>query len=155
MNTGPLYQGEEIPSQGGAQGSSMNRTFRIHRYPTDYPGFAGYDLVPMGPIELYMNTYTLTYLPNQFKLLQNFPNPFNPQTTIRYHLPENIFVNITIYDLLGKKVKTLVNHAQFSGPKSVIWNAKDDHGERVGAGIFLYQIQAGDFIQSRKMILLK
>ena len=133
----------------------MNRTFRVHRYPTDYLGFLGHDLEPMGPIELYMNTHTLAYIPNKFRLHQNFPNPFNPETIIRYNLQENIFVNITIYDLLGKKVKTLVNQAHVAGPQSIVWNANDDYGERVGAGIFFYQIQAGGFIQTRKMVLLK
>ena len=154
-NTGPLYQGQDIPIQSGPQGSTMNRTFRVHRYPTDYLGFLGHDLEPMGPIELYMNTHTLAYIPNKFRLHQNFPNPFNPETIIRYNLPENIFVNITIYDLLGKKVKTLVNQAHVAGPQSIVWNANDDYGERVSAGIFFYQIQAGGFIQTRKMVLLK
>ena len=85
----------------------------------------------------------------------NFFCIINPKTIIRYNLPENIFVNITVYDLLGKKVKTLVNHAHAAGPQSVFWNANDDYSERVGAGIFLYQIQAGDFIQTKKMVLLK
>ena len=155
VNTGPLYQGQAIPTQGGPQGSTMNRTFRVHRYPTDYLGFVGHDLEPMGPIELYMSTQTLTYIPNNFKLHQNFPNPFNPETIIRYNLPENIIVNITVYDLLGRKVKTLVNQVQVAGSQSVVWDANDGYGERVGAGIFLYQIQAGDFIQTRKMVLLK
>ena len=155
VNTGPLYQGQDIPIQGGPQGSKLNRTFRVHRYPTDYLGFVGHDLDPMGPIELNMNTQTLTYIPNKFRLHQNFPNPFNPETIIRYNLPENIFVNITVYDLLGKKVKTLVNQAHVAGPQSVVWNANDDYGKRVGAGIFLYQIHAGDFIETRKMVLLK
>ena len=155
VNTGPLYQGQAIPTQGGPQGSTMNRTFRVHRYPTDYLGFAGHDLEPMGPIELYMNTQTLTYIPNKFRLHQNFPNPFNPETIIRYNLPENIFVNISVYDLLGRKVKTLVNQAQVAGSQSVVWDANDDYGERVGAGIYLYQIQVGAFVQTRKMVLLK
>ena len=155
VNTGPLYQGQAILIQGGPQGSTMNRTFRVHRYPTDYLGFVGHDLDPMGPIELYMNTQTITYIPNKYRLHQNFPNPFNPETIIHYNLPENIFVNITIYDLLGKKVKTLVNHAHAAGSQSVVWNANDDYSERVGAGIFLYQIHAGNFIETRKMVLLK
>ena len=155
VNTGPLYQGQAIPTQGAPQGSTMNRTFRLHRYPTDYLGFAGHDLEPMGPIELYMNTQTLTYIPNKFRLHQNFPNPFNPETIIRYNLPENIFVNISVYDLLGRKVKTLVNQAQVAGSQSVVWDANDDYGERVGAGIYLYQIQVGAFVQTRKMVLLK
>ena len=155
VNTGPLYQGQEIPTQGSAQNSTLNRTFRVHRYPTDYLGFVGHDLEPMGPIELYMSTQTLTYIPNNFKLHQNFPNPFNPETIIRYNLPENIIVNITVYDLLGRKVKTLVNQVQVAGSQSVVWDSNDDYGERVGAGIFFYQIQAGGFIQTRKMVLLK
>ena len=60
VNTGPLYQGQAIPIQGGPQASTMNRTFRVHRYPTDYLGFVGHDLDPMGPIELYMNCLLYT-----------------------------------------------------------------------------------------------
>ena len=155
VNTGPLYQGQEIPTQGGAQNSTLNRTFRVHRYPTDYLGFAGHNLEPTGPIELYMNTYDLTYLPDKHSLHQNYPNPLNPETIIPYDLPENIFVNITIYDLLGRQVKTLVNQVQNAGFNSIQWNATNDYGEPVSAGIYLYQIQAGTFYQTRKMALLR
>ena len=155
VNTGPLYQGQEIPTQGGSQGSTLNRTFRVHRYPTDYLGFTGHDLEPMGPIELYMNTQTITYSPNKFRLYQNYPNPFNPVTTLRYDLPEMGIVKITIYDMLGKQIRALIEHAQGSGPQSVVWDATNDYGERAGAGIYLYQIQAGAFVQTRKMALLK
>ena len=155
VNTGPLYQGQEIPTQGSAQNSTLNRTFRVHRYPTDYLGFAGHNLDPTGPIELYMNTHDLTYLPDKHSLHQNYPNPFNPETIIPYDLPENIFVNITIYDLLGRQVKTLVNQVQNTGFNSIQWNATNDYGEPVSAGIYLYQIQAGTFYQTRKMALLR
>jgi len=155
VNTGPLYQGQEIPTQGSAQNSTLNRTFRVHRYPTDYLGFAGHNLEPTGPIELYMNTHDFTYLPDKHGLHQNYPNPFNPETKIPYDLPENIFVNITIYDLLGRQVKTLVNQGQNAGFNSIQWNATNDYGEPVSAGIYLYQIQAGTFYQTRKMALLR
>ena len=155
VNTGPLYQGQEIPTQGSAQNSTLNRTFRVHRYPTDYLGFAGHNLEPTGPIELYMNTHDLTYLPDKHSLHQNYPNPLNPGTIIPYDLPENIFVNITIYDLLGRQVKTLVNQVQNAGFNSIQWNATNDYGEPVSAGIYLYQIQAGTFYQTRKMVLLR
>ena len=155
VNTGPLYQGQEIPTQGGAQNSTLNRTFRVHRYPTDYLGFAGHNLEPTGPIELYMNTHDLTYLPDKHSLHQNYPNPLNPETIIPYDLPENIFVNITIYDLLGRQVKILVNQVQNAGFNSIQWNATNDYGEPVSAGIYLYQIQAGTFYQTRKMALLR
>ena len=155
VNTGPLYQGQEIPTQGSAQNSTLNRTFRVHRYPTDYLGFAGHNLEPTGPIELYMNTHDLTYLPDKHSLHQNYPNPLNPETIIPYGLAENIFVNITIYDLLGRQVKTLVNQVQNAGFNSIQWNATNDYGEPVSAGIYLYQIQAGTFYQTRKMALLR
>jgi len=83
-------------------------------------------------------------LPSQYALHQNYPNPFNPVTTISYDLPENGLVNITIYDMLGRQVKTLINKTQNAGYKSVIWDATNDYGKPVSAGIYLYQIQAGE-----------
>ena len=93
--------------------------------------------------------------PTAFALLQNYPNPFNPTTTLRYDIPENSHVTITIYDMLGRQVKTLINQTQDSGFKSVIWDATNDYGKPVSAGVYLYQIQAGEFVQTRKMVLLK
>ncbi len=94
-------------------------------------------------------------LPENFALHQNYPNPFNPVTTLRYDLPENRLVNITIYDMLGREVKTLINQTQEAGFKSVIWNATNDYGKPVSAGVYLYQIHAGEFVQTKKMVLLK
>ena len=96
-----------------------------------------------------------TLLPDKFVLHQNFPNPFNPVTTIRYDLPGNSFVKITIFDLLGRNVTTLVAETQKAGFKSVIWNATNNHGKPVSAGVYLYQINAGEFMQTKKMLLLK
>ena len=94
-------------------------------------------------------------IPLQYALHQNYPNPFNPITTLRYDLPENSYVNVTVYDMLGRKVKTLVNTTQDAGFKSVIWNATNDYGKPVSAGVYFYQIQAGEFVQTKKMVLLK
>ena len=94
-------------------------------------------------------------LPEVYALHQNYPNPFNPITTLRYDLPEQANVNIIIYDMLGRQVKTLINQTQDAGFKSVIWNATNDYGKPVSAGVYLYQIQAGEFVQTRKMVLLK
>jgi sugar lactone lactonase YvrE len=108
--------------------------------------------------------YTWTYgvlsingelLPEVFVLHQNYPNPFNPLTTLRYDLPENSLVNITIYDMMGRGVKTLVNQSQDAGYRSVVWDATNDYGKPVSAGIYLYQIQAGKHISTKKMVLLK
>jgi hypothetical protein len=94
-------------------------------------------------------------IPEVFALHQNYPNPFNPITTLRYDLPENSYVNITIYDMLGREIRTLVNTTRDAGFKSVIWDATNDYGKPVSAGVYIYQIQAGEFVQTRKMVLLK
>jgi flagellar hook assembly protein FlgD len=87
--------------------------------------------------------------------MNNFPNPFNPITTLRYDLPENSFVNVTIYDMLGREVKRLVNGEQASGYYQIVWDGTDNYGEKVSAGVYLYRIQASDFVQTKKMVLLK
>ena len=94
-------------------------------------------------------------LPTSYVIHQNYPNPFNPVTTLRYDLPEDALVNITIYDMMGRVVRTMVNTQQNAGFKSVQWNATNDKSAPVSAGIYLYMIQAGDFRQTRKMVLLK
>ena len=85
----------------------------------------------------------------------NYPNPFNPVTKLRYTIPKNSLVSIIIYDMLGRQVKTLVNQTQDAGYASVIWDATNDYGKPVSAGIYLYQIQTGEYIQTKKMVLLK
>ena len=94
-------------------------------------------------------------IPSTFTLYQNFPNPFNPITTLKYDLPSDAFVTLSIYDMLGREVTQLVNTSQKSGFKSVHWDAKDSMGRPVSAGVYLYQIQAGEFVQTKKMVLLK
>ena len=97
----------------------------------------------------------VTVMPEKFTIHQNYPNPFNPVTTLRYELPEQTHVNITIYDMLGRKVKTLINQTQDAGYRSVIWDSTNNYGKPISAGIYLYQIQAGEYMQTKKMVLLK
>lgn len=94
-------------------------------------------------------------LPTSYHLSSPFPNPFNPTTTISYDLPEQSQVTLGIYDLLGKKIKALVNQSQVAGNKIVVWDGTDFFGRQVSAGVYLYRIQAGEFTQTRKMLLLK
>jgi hypothetical protein len=94
-------------------------------------------------------------LVNKFELAQNYPNPFNPSTTINYTIPKNTNVAISIYNAIGQKVVTLVNKKQAAGSYSVNWNGKDSFNKTLSSGIYFYQLNAGDFIQARKMILLK
>ena len=93
--------------------------------------------------------------PASFPILYNYPNPFNPVTHLRYNLPEDALVNITIYDMMGRQVSTLVSSQQTAGFKSVVWNADNDKGTSVSAGLYLYTIEAGLYRQTKKMILLK
>jgi hypothetical protein len=90
-----------------------------------------------------------------FSLSQNYPNPFNPSTTINYtiasgQLAGNNLVTLKIYDILGREVKTLVNEKQSAGSYSVSFNA-----DKLASGIYFYTLRAGNFVQTKKMILLK
>ena len=93
--------------------------------------------------------------PFTFKLHSAYPNPFNPVTTLRYDLPEDESVNITIYDMMGRVVKKLINDQQTAGYRSIHWNATNSTGQPLSAGVYLYTIEAGQFRQTKKMVLLK
>jgi hypothetical protein len=94
-------------------------------------------------------------LPTEYSIFQNYPNPFNPSTIISYALPKSSFVTLKIYDMLGREVKTLVNSEQSAGILNIQWNGDNNFGSKVSTGAYIYMIQAGDFFQARKMILLK
>jgi hypothetical protein len=95
------------------------------------------------------------FVPEEYRLAQNYPNPFNPSTTISYELPRDGLVSISVIDLAGRHVASLVSGEQRSGIHSIGWNSKNDMGQMVSAGMYYYTIQSGDFTQTRKMILLK
>ena len=94
-------------------------------------------------------------LPKKIVLSQAYPNPFNPATTISYRLLDANHVRVDIYDMVGNKVCTLVNQRQDAGTKSILWNAINDRGQPVAAGVYLYTVQAGGDWISKKMVLLK
>lgn len=93
--------------------------------------------------------------PTAFSLDQNYPNPFNPITTINYQLPEPSNVVITVYDILGHKVRDLINGNKTAGYKSVTWNGLDDNGKMVSCGIYIYHLKAGQYSSSKKLLFLK
>ena len=105
--------------------------------------------------ERYLSQSINELNPEVFSVEPNYPNPFNPVTTLRYELPENALVNITIYDIMGRQVSTLVSSQQTAGYKSVQWYATNDEGAPVSAGLYLYTIEAGQYLQTKKMVLLK
>ncbi|KAA3600444.1 MAG: T9SS C-terminal target domain-containing protein [Calditrichaeota bacterium] len=94
-------------------------------------------------------------IPDLFVLHQNYPNPFNPKTNIRFDLPENSQVKLKIYNLLGQEVRTLINEEMSAGFKSVIWNGKNNSGNFISSGIYVYQIITDKHIKSKKMLFLK
>jgi hypothetical protein len=93
--------------------------------------------------------------PGEYSLTQNHPNPFNPYTVIEYSLPKGAAVNLVIYNVLGQKVKTLVDEYQTAGHQAVDWDGTDEAGERSASGIYFYRLSIGDFSETRKMLLLK
>jgi len=93
--------------------------------------------------------------PSEFDLSQNYPNPFNPTTKIEFTLAKSGFATLQIYDVLGRKVRTLVSEELSSGYKSVLWDGKSEDGKDVASGVYFYQLKVGDFSQPKKMLLLK
>ncbi|OGG50092.1 MAG: hypothetical protein A3F84_02590 [Candidatus Handelsmanbacteria bacterium RIFCSPLOWO2_12_FULL_64_10] len=87
--------------------------------------------------------------------MKNYPNPFNPSTTISYTLPEASTVRLTIYNILGQQVRTLINNRQAAGIHAVQWDGHDDAGRSVASGLYFYRLTAGEFTQTQKMLLLK
>jgi flagellar hook assembly protein FlgD len=94
-------------------------------------------------------------LPTTFALSQNYPNPFNPNTEIKYQLPKDSRVVLSIYNVMGQEVVTLVDAGLKAGYYTATWNARDARGTEVSAGIYFCRLQAGEFSQTRKMVLIK
>jgi len=103
-----------------------------------------------GGATLVNNNYVNNNFPNQFILYQNYPNPFNPTTTINYYLPKSRIVSIKVYNILGSEITTLVNGEKSAGSYSINFNASN-----YASGIYFYQMKAGNFIETKKIILLK
>lgn len=99
-----------------------------------------------GPIEI---------LPSAYSLEQNYPNPFNPETIISYSIPKQSRVQIKIYDVTGKEIRTLIDEERSAGKYNILWDSRNNLGERVSSGIYIYKIIANNFVQSKKMVLAK
>ena len=109
---------------------------------------------------VYVNRYEFLStetngMPTEFALHENYPNPFNPTTTLRFDLPEVSSITLTIYNMLGQSVRTFNMNDTPAGFHSIKWDATNDYGDPVGAGVYLYQLRANDFVKTKKMVLLK
>ncbi|RLC44772.1 MAG: hypothetical protein DRH57_08870, partial [Candidatus Cloacimonadota bacterium] len=111
---------------------------------------------PDEPIKIaFKSEPTDQTIPYVFELEQNYPNPFNPETKIEYQLPRDTQVEISIYNIRGEKVKTLVNDKENAGHHSVIWNGTDDRNRELSSGIYLYRIKIDGYCATKKMLLVK
>ena len=133
------------------------RTFRnfIEEYPDDeLARLAQVELD--SPIEPKLEKSGLaTGKVTSFTLSQSYPNPGNPSTTITFTLPQKAHVTLEIYNLLGQRVRTLVDGAIDAGSHTVVWDGRDEFGEIVPTGIYLYRLQSADFVRARKMVLVR
>ena len=114
-----------------------------------YNAVEGMSLDPVG-VESISNT-----IPGDFNLYQNYPNPFNPSTNIKFDVKQRGLVTIKIYDMLGKEVTTLVNEILEPGNKVVTWEGVDGNGLNVSSGVYFYKMVSGNYVSSRKMVLVK
>lgn len=94
-------------------------------------------------------------LPHSFAVSQNYPNPFNPTTKINFDVPVKSEVRLTIYNVLGQKVSTLINKSMQPGKYQVDWSGQNDGGSQVASGVYFYKFEAGSFVQTKKMVMLK
>jgi len=108
----------------------------------------------LGYIEVEL-IYGSTPLPLDYILFQNYPNPFNPNTSVKFQVPKTSNVTVTIYDMLGQEVRTLFASEVMRGTYSVEWDGMNDAGMQMSSGSYIYRMIAGDYVQSKKMVLLK
>ncbi len=98
----------------------------------------------------YSKIVEVEIAPTKFSLQQNYPNPFNPSTSIQYAISSRQFVSLKVYDVLGKEIATLVNEEKSAGSYEIGFNAS-----HLASGIYYYQLRAGDYVETKKMVLMK
>ena len=126
-----------------AQGTARN----------DMGAYGGKSGLPYSPIST--DTEQQAHSVDQFVLGDNYPNPFNPETVIPYQLSKSSFVTLNIYNILGQCVQTLIQRVQKTGMHEALWDGNDSAGNPVGSGVYFYRIQAGDFSEVKKMVLIR
>jgi hypothetical protein len=111
--------------------------------------------VSSGPIFCKRAVEEIAQIPDKFDLHQNFPNPFNPETEIRFGLPEDAHVRVVLFDLLGREVRTLVDKDTEAGYHSIVWDGRDNSGQTVASGVYLYQMSAGNYRAAKKLMIMR
>ncbi|TFB13825.1 T9SS type A sorting domain-containing protein [Candidatus Marinimicrobia bacterium MT.SAG.4] len=133
---------------------ALDNDSNVTTVPVDAPWFS-YSF----KVDFIIGTEPETQLPKEFSLLQNYPNPFNPQTEIRYELPEAALVRLTVYNLLGQELSTIVDNQQEAGFHTASWFGRNNNGQSLASGVYIYKLTANSptrsFEQVRKMVLLR
>jgi hypothetical protein len=163
--SGPPYTGNVsasgVPSPIDVMGDTSVVIVGLLPNRTYYFAVTTYDIAGNESAYCQENAYPLTgvdddtSIPRAFSLQTNYPNPFNPRTTIEYSLPEATHVNLSIYDVQGRLICNLVDKVESAGKKRVVWDATSSAGRRVASGVYFYRIVAGTHSESKKMILLR
>ena len=122
----------------------------------------GFEFTPSssGPRDIHVDVSEMLgidglSLPTEFALHNNYPNPFNPVTNIVYDIPEVTDVTLEIYNVMGQRVRTLAQGSHEPGRYQIVWNATNDFGQGLSSGMYIYRIQAGDFVSVKKLVLMK
>ncbi|MCJ7813751.1 T9SS type A sorting domain-containing protein, partial [bacterium] len=108
-----------------------------------------------GDVETKVEENTSGAVPESFTLYQNYPNPFNASTKIYFDIPDRSMTTLTIYDIMGHEVKTLINEVKEKGRHQVVWNGDNNAGQNVSSGLYMYRLRSGDTIESHKMLLIR
>ncbi len=137
-----------FPANLNAQMPEEGTTFRIISSKPNFPG--DQLLIDTAPVAV-----AVPEVPLSFELAQNYPNPFNPSTTIRYALPAPMEINLSIYNVLGQRVRTAVSGRQLAGGHTLVWDGTNDVGKPVASGVYFYRLKAGPFVKTRKMMLIR
>ena len=147
-----------VAEQAPAEATGISVRARYTSNPTGttwFDDFSVEKMVVSGSTAIEDDENNISSLPDRFLLKQNYPNPFNPETQIEFYVLKNSEVNVSIYNILGQKVKTLVNSKYTQGYHNAVWNAKDDNGSLVSTGIYIYVMTVGDKRFTRKMALIR
>jgi len=151
--------------QGESKTFCIDSAFVLPAAPWIYSGVGGILNFPplMGPPVCHPVAYqdpqeagdVKSAVPYTFDLRQNYPNPFNPSTVVNYSLERKCHVSISVFNILGQKVKNLVDEELETGAYRAVWDGADDQGNQVASGVYFYKMAAGDFVETRKMVLMR
>jgi len=129
----------------------------VYHHFGSYADSTAYKLCPLYSSDIVFGSTNVDdeTTPNKYQLLANYPNPFNPETQIQFILGADSHVKLVIYDIIGRQVRTLTNQNFVAGPHSLKWDGLNNQNQQVGSGVYLYRIKAGDFVDQRKMLLVR